>query len=227
VRKTLVDRGALPGSARVLLGGIEPAPFLAHSRLLQPGRRGPVELLYFGRLIRDKGVHTAIEALGRLKTRNSASSMRLTILGSGHPDYENAIRQLVRRLDLADRVTFVPQIRRHEIPEWLGRFDVFLFTSIWPEPMARTVMEAMAAGLLVIGTDVGGQAEMLSHGENSLTFPPGDAEGLAERLAAVDGDPAAFRRLARAGQDTTLQRFTLSRMADEIEGFLRETLETQ
>ncbi len=69
---------------------------------------------------------------------------------------------MVASLGLSKQVEFVRQVPRTEIPQWLGGFDLFLFTSIWPEPMARSVMEAMAAGLLVIGSAVGGQMEMLA-----------------------------------------------------------------
>jgi glycosyltransferase involved in cell wall biosynthesis len=106
----------------------------------------------------------------------------------------------------------------------LGRFQVFLFTSIWPEPMARSVMEAMAAGLLVIGTEVGGQTEMLFDGQNALTFKAEDFETLARHIAAVAENPALRVRLARAGQQLVLERFTLDRMVDEIEQFLQDVI---
>ncbi|GAB4543396.1 MAG: hypothetical protein Kow0063_36510 [Anaerolineae bacterium] len=220
VRNTLVKAGKLPDSAGVLLGGTDPEPFLRHSRLSHDHVDGPVEFLYFGRLIHDKGVHTALEAIGLLKRRGLIDGANLTILGSGHPDYEAKLRQMLVQLDISDHVRFVPQIPREQVPEWLGRFDVFLFTSIWPEPMARSVMEAMAAGLLVIGSEVGGQVEMLDNNRNALTFKAEDVECLADHMARVLNDRSLRLRLARAGQQTVLERFTLKRMVDEIEQYL-------
>ena len=223
VRDTLVQAGKLPDHASVLLGGTDPQPFLAHSRL---GRDeisedgSPLRLLYFGRLIHDKGVHTAVEAIGLLQQQGLADGVELTILGSGHPDYEASLHELVDRLGIGEQVKFVQQVPRPEVPAWLGRFDVFLFTSIWPEPMARSVMEAMAAGLLVIGTEVGGQAEMLFDGQNSLTFTPQDAEALASQIIKAAGDPSLRYELAKAGQEMVLQRFTIERMVGDIEQFL-------
>lgn len=227
VRDTLIKAGKLPSNAGVLFGGTDPDPFLKYSRLngaeSTPSNE-PTHLLYFGRLIHDKGVHTALEALGQLKQQGLADdNLDLTILGSGHPEYETRLHHLVLKLDIADKVQFVRQIPREQIPEWLGRFDVFLFTSIWPEPMARSVMEAMAAGLLVIGSEVGGQVEMLSHGQNALTFKAEDSKTLASHIAAVAQDPALRIRLARAGQQMVLEKFTLKRMVDEIEQFLETT----
>jgi glycogen(starch) synthase len=223
VRDTLVKAGKLPDKAGVLFGGTDPEPFLRHSQLRESrpdSLDGPVGFLYVGRLIHDKGVHTALEAIGLLKRRGLVDGANLTILGSGHPDYEAKLRQMLVQLDISDHVRFVPQVPREQVPEWLGRFDVFLFTSIWPEPMARSVMEAMAAGLLVIGTEVGGQVEMLENNQNALTFKAEDAESLADHMARVLNDRSLGLRLARAGRQTVLERFTLERMVDEIERYL-------
>lgn len=227
VRHTLVKAGKIPSQAGVLLGGTDPEPFLKHSRLngnCPDEHQAPLQLLYFGRLIHDKGVHTAIEAVGHLKQRGLVDGIKLTVLGSGHPDYEAQLRQRVIELDINRWVQFVPQVPREQVPEWLGRFDIFLFTSIWPEPMARSVMEAMAAGLLVIGTEVGGQVEMLKHGQNALTFQAEDAEALTAHLARVADDPSFRIQLARAGQQLVLERFTLKRMVDEIEQYLEDVV---
>ena len=86
--------------------------------------------------------------------------------------------------------------------------------------MARSVMEAMAAKLLVIGSEVGGQMEMLQNGVNSLTFSAGDAEGLARQIALALADPELRVRLAAAGQALVLSDFTLDRMVDRIEAWL-------
>lgn len=228
VRSTLVEAGKLPTRAEVLYGGIDPEPFLENS-ILSDGyheqEKGPLRLLYFGRLIHDKGVHTAIEAVGLLKQRGlTAADLTLTILGSGHPDYETKLRELVERYEIVDQVRFVDQVPRESIPAWLGQFQVNLFTSIWPEPMARSMMEAMAAGLLVIGTEVGGQVEMLTPGKNALTYQAEDAETLANHIICVAGDPSLRIRLARAGQKLVLEKFTLNRMVDEIELFLHDVV---
>ncbi|MBE2224179.1 MAG: glycosyltransferase family 4 protein [Anaerolineae bacterium] len=223
VRQTLIDAGKLPEHAGVLLGGTDPKQFLAHSRLNQIGadeETGLLKLLYFGRLIHDKGIHTAIEAIGSLKQQGLADNIELTVLGSGHPEYEAYLHKLVDELGIKEQVHFVNQVPRSKVPEWLGRFDVFLFTSIWPEPMARSVMEAMAAGLLVIGTEVGGQTEMLIDEQNALTFQAEDTEKLAAHIVRIANNPSLRTTLAAAGQQMILEKFTLERMVEDIEQFL-------
>jgi glycosyltransferase involved in cell wall biosynthesis len=230
VRDTLVQAGKLSEQAGVLLGGSDPAPFLRHARTNEvytkdAATNEPLHLVYFGRLIHDKGVHTALEALHLLQQRGLGTPFHLTILGSGHPDYEAKLQAMVKTLGLDEQVQFVRQVPRAEIPQWLGRFDVYLFTSIWPEPMARSVMEAMAAGLLVIGSEVGGQTEMLIHNQNALTFQAEDAAALAEHLIVAQSDPMHRTKLASAGQQMILERFTLERMVNDLESYLLDTVQ--
>jgi glycosyltransferase involved in cell wall biosynthesis len=211
--------GVLPRGGRVIRNGIDPGPFLAHARQSQDLH--VCRLLYFGALGERKGVHTAIEALGLLQQRGEAEGYSLTIVGSGHPDYVARLHNLVEELGLAARVSFVGQVPRAVIPGMLGMFDVFLFTSIYEEPIARTVMEAMAAGLAVIGTTAGGQREILSDGKNALVVPPSDAVAFADRIHELRGSPELFERLVEAGRETVLTRYTLERMVDEIEAWLQ------
>jgi glycosyltransferase involved in cell wall biosynthesis len=222
VCKTLKQAGYSLPHAGVLRNGINAEPFLRASKLAEPwSPNTSVRLLYFGRLNHDKGAHTAIQAIGLLKKRGLADHIQLTILGSGDSEYESGLRQMVFDLGVGDRVEFVASVPRDEIPNWLARSDVYLFTSIWPEPMARSVMEAMAAGLLVIGTEVGGQVEMLAHGENSLTFKPEDTQGLADQISRVLHDPQLRLKLAREGQSMVLERFTFERTVSEMEELLQ------
>jgi glycogen(starch) synthase len=224
VRETLVSSGKIPPSSKVILLGIHPEAFVRAGEARQPAANGRLRLLYFGSLLEQKGVHTAIEALGRLKQRGQLDNFHLTILGSGHPDYEARLRQRVVKLGLQEHVTMHGRVARDQVPSWLGQSDIFLFTSIWPEPMARSVMEAMAAGMLVIGTEVGGQSEMLVHGQNGLTFPADDAEMLADRIAQADSDPEAARRLADNGKQLILTDFVVTRYLDEMERWLQSLL---
>ena len=78
----------------------------------------------------------------------------------------------------------------------------------------------MAAGLLVIGAETGGQVEMFDNGKNSLTFKAEDAHGLADQIEHVLNDPAQRERLAQVGKQMVLERFTLDKMIDNVETWL-------
>lgn len=219
VRRKLGDADALPHGARVIYNGIDPQPFLA-TPVRQAPRNEEMQLIYTGGILAQKGVYTAVEAMGLLRQRGKAANLTLTVVGSGHPEYEAYLKERVSQLGLDASVTFCERVPREQIPGLLNDADVFLFTSVWEEPLARSVMEAMAAGLAVLATPVGGQSEMLENEVNALIFPPGDAEALASCIQRVRDDPNLRVRLGKAGRETVLERFTLERMVDSIEAWL-------
>jgi glycogen(starch) synthase len=217
----LAGAGVVPPGAVAILNGIDPAPFVAQARPARaPG--APLRFLYFGGLMEHKGVHTAIEALGLLEERGRAGGLHLTIVGGGHPDYEAHLRALTRSLSLEDKVHFGGRVHRSEIPKILSNHDVFLFTSIWAEPFGRTIIEAMAAGLAVIGADVGGNKEILRLYPEDMLFAAGDAAALALKMEHIIDDPDLVQRLGQAGQELVLEHFTLNRMVNETEAWLEE-----
>ncbi len=222
VRDRLVDAGKFPSNAGVVYAGADPRPFenLGSVKRFEAGQ--PARLLYFGRLVPDKGVHTAIEAMGVLKKNGFADRVELTILGDGHPDYKDYLRKLVKELGIEERVRFSGKVAREDIPEQLNRFDIFLFTSTWPEPFGRTIVEAMMAGLVVIGSDVGGSREIFQHYDKELLFQPEDAEGLANRITRVLSDPELCRHLIDSGRRLAFERFTIHQMTNGIENFLAD-----
>src|SRR5204862_430057 len=75
------------------------------------------------------------------------------------------------------------------------------------EPFSRTILEALASGLPVVGSAAGAAGELLRHGENALTFAPGNAEELALRIQELQTNAALRCRLAEAGQSEVLSRF--------------------
>ncbi len=84
----------------------------------------------------------------------------------------------------------------------------------------------MAAGLLVIGSRAERQVEMFEDGINSLTFAPGDADGLAAHIGTVLDDRGLCRRLAESGRQLIAERFLFRRMIDEMEAFLGRVAES-
>jgi glycosyltransferase involved in cell wall biosynthesis len=221
VRQKHQQAGIRPPDARVIYNGIDPYPFLAAAQRRKPAPDA-LRLLYIGGLTPAKGVHVAIEALGVLKRSEELNNLSLRIVGGGQPDYENKLRQRVVDLGLEAYVTFQGREPRRKIPAIMAEHDVLLFTSIYEEPIARTVMEGMAAGLAVIATAVGGQAEMLEDGANALVTPPGDVNALATTIVRLKRDTGLRRHLATAGRKTIQTHFTLKRMVDEIEAWLQE-----
>jgi glycosyltransferase involved in cell wall biosynthesis len=110
------------------------------------------------------------------------------------------------------------------MPELLRQFDVLIFPSVWEEPLARMTQEAMATGLLVIGTLTGGTGELLIEGQTGLTFSPEDAQALAKQIDKVRHDPAACAHLISNARQKVVAEFDIRRMIDEIEAGLSEVV---
>ncbi len=185
-----------------------------------PVAGGPLTLLYVGLLVEHKGVHTAVEALKRLAPATRAR-VSLTILGSGHPDYESSLKSLVAETGLADRVTFADPIPRPALPAFLARHHVVVMPSIWEEPLALIMQESLASGAVFVGSATGGTTEIIEDGENGLLFPAGDAGRLAEHIGRLAEDPDLCRHLAERGRKTAQDAFSLARMVDDLETYLR------
>ncbi|MBM4431145.1 MAG: glycosyltransferase family 4 protein, partial [Chloroflexi bacterium] len=226
VREILVKEGLPLKNARIIHNGIDLDHFLCTDELRNLHPENGLSLLYAGRLAPEKGVDTAIEALARLSQKRSLPSITLAIIGAGHPDYEAHLLKLVARKGLQNRVAFCRRVPREEMPELLRQFDVLVFTSICQEALARIVQEAMASGLVVVGTETGGSREILVGDKNALTFVPGDANGLAAQIERLVANPSRYRRLAEAGRRTVVEKFNINRMVNEIEEYLQRVLTT-
>ena len=218
VRDLLVEAGWPLEHARIVHGGTDLARFPS-VRECHPVS-GPLKLLYAGQLVQHKGVHTAIEAMARLVNERRIDQVHLTLVGSGHPDYEQSLRRLVARERLGAYVTFHEPVPGVDMPALLRQFDVLVFPSIYEEPLARITQEAMASGLVIVGTTTGGTQAILRDGETGLAFEPEDSDGLAQQVARLIADGDLRCRLAQAGEKTVREKFTLDRMVDEIEAYL-------
>jgi len=184
-----------------------------------------LSLLYAGSLVPAKGVHSAIEAMAILARKPNLGGVKLTLVGAGHVDYEASLRQLVERHKLADRVHFSDPIPRDAMPDLLRRFDALVFPSVG-EALPRIVQEAMAVGLVVIGTTAGGTGEILVEGKTGLTFMPGDSAALACQIERISADMTLRRKLAANARNKVARQFDIRHMIAELEEHLTRVAQT-
>jgi glycosyltransferase involved in cell wall biosynthesis len=221
-RNGLVEAGIPVSNARIIRTGVDAKRYLEQRADLPLRQDQNLNLLYAGRLVSEKGVDIAIKALEKLVVGLNLRQIRLGIAGSDSTDYESYLRQLVTQLGLDEHVSFFGHVRGEEMPQLLRKFDVLLVPSTWQEPFSRMVLEGMSAGLVVVATPLGGTTEILNDGENGLLFAPGDSEDLAQKIVCLASDPALRRRLALAGKQTVDERFTVTKMMDELEGYIKD-----
>lgn len=225
-RNVLVEAGIPVSNARIIHTGLDLEGYLNGGP--HPPRHGGrgLRLLCAGRLSPEKGIETAIEAMAKLVIGQGRRHLELRLAGSGSAEYEGHLRRLVSDAGLNGRVSFLGRVPPEDMPGLLRGFDVLLVPSVWEEPFARAVLEGMLSGLAVVATSTGGTPEVVSDGDNGLLVAPGDPEDLARAIARLAEDPASRRAMGRAARQTVLDRFTATRMMDEIERFLHEIAST-
>ncbi len=166
-----------------------------------PVRARPArEILFLGLVGERKGVFDLLKAFALARADNS--EIELTIGGAGA--IERA-RSEAQRLGVAGHVDFRGWVGPQEREALLARADIFALPSR-NEGLPMSVLEAMARGLPVIATPVGGLPELIEDGVNGILVPPGDAEALARAILKLAGDQASREALGRAARETILAR---------------------
>jgi glycosyltransferase involved in cell wall biosynthesis len=169
-----------------------------------------------GRISEDKGTDHMVEALTRVLPRRP--EWRAEIIGSGTRPGSSTIDPLERRLrelsrPLGDRISWPGFVTNDEVTARFGRAAIVVIPSRWPEPLARTAIEALAAGAAVIAYPTGGLPEVL-RGRGLLVDPP-SAESLTEALARVIDDESLRRRLQQQARND--YPFDLAAMAGRLD----------
>jgi glycosyltransferase involved in cell wall biosynthesis len=150
----------------------------------------PSDLIFVGRLVREKGLDLLLEALARLRGRKLFP--RLTIVGPG-PE-RSALEELAARLGLGQEVTFLGPKRDAELVNLLLQHKIVVIPSRYEEPFGVVALEGIACGCVPVGSSGGGLPDAI--GPCGSTFPNGDVEALALAVEKLLRAPEERRRLA-------------------------------
>lgn len=194
-----VERAAVsaPPGMRAQLGGSETRPLV-----LTPAR-----------LDAQKGHDTLLEAVAELPEA-------LFLLAGDGPERER-LEARAAELGVGDRVRFLG--RREDVPQLLAACDVFALPSLY-EGSSLAVLEAMAAGIPVVSSAIGGTEELIEDGRSGLLVPPGDAAGLASALRRLLGDPVLRKELAGSARERVDAGLRREQNAERVEAVYRELL---
>jgi glycosyltransferase involved in cell wall biosynthesis len=160
-----------------------------------------IVLLSVGRVEREKGVEDLVRAIGLLKGEEGPS-LRALVAGEDVGGEIERLRRLASDLGIGDRIRFLH--RREDVADLMGASDILVHPS-WYEAAPRVVLEAMACGLPVLATDVGGTPEVL--GGSGRLVPVGDVHVLACEIADLATDPEERNRLSGLALDRFRNRF--------------------
>lgn len=201
LRDELVSRWAVPPQ-RILVqsAGIDRQTFHTNREGAQRFRQrfGDQPLITFvGNLIPEKGVDVLVRAFARVRERVGAGHLIL----AGPPvnlDYFELLRNRVEELGLERNVTFMGPLPSEEVADLMSASDVFVLPSL-REGLGLVALEAMACGVPVVASDVGGIPEVVQPGRTGLLVAPGDVPGLAGAIRRFLEDPVLARNCREAG----------------------------
>lgn len=210
LRRHMVAEGFPPDRVQVIRNGVPLGP-AADDQARREGRRRlgarPDELLIgaVGRLDPVKDLRTLLLAFAELAV--SLPHARLVLIGGG-PE-RRTIEDAVARADFRDQVTMTGH--RTDVRELLPGLDIYVNSSIF-EGISLTILEAMAAGLPVVATRVGGTPEVVLDGSSGFLVPSREPRAIAAALRSCAADRARARAMGAAGRQRVIEEFSIDRM---------------
>ncbi|WP_101257480.1 glycosyltransferase [Streptomyces barkulensis] len=213
----LAAMGVPPERTSVVPCGVDTLEFSPGDPAGRGARRdGPHRLLAIGRLVPRKGFDQAITALAGIP------GAELLIAGGPEPalletDPEAVrLRRLAGELGVADRVRLLGAVPHERMPELIRGADLVLSTPRY-EPFGIVPLEAMACGVPIVATGVGGHLDSVADRVTGRLVPPDDPGALARAVNELTGSPELLRRYGEAGRERALARFSWERVAEGAE----------
>jgi glycosyltransferase involved in cell wall biosynthesis len=175
---------------------------------------------FFAQIVAHKGVTDLVEASTRAMARDP--SVSVVMAGAGPPNELEQIRARISAAGLTQRFFLLPP--QHEVWDLLTAVDMVVVPSLWPDPLPRSVMEAMVLGRPAIAYRTGGIPEMIADGRTGLLVEPGDRAGLADAIVHLARDPELRHRLGSAAAERARAEFSVTAYVDAMERVLKEAV---
>jgi colanic acid/amylovoran biosynthesis glycosyltransferase len=184
---------------------------------------GPVEIIAIGRLIPKKGFGVLIQACNTLVSRGL--NLHCRIVGAG-PEHV-PLRQLIDHLGLGKFVELSGPKAQPEIVQMLAGSNLFVFPAVEDQTGDRdnlptVIIEAMATGLPVVATGLGGIGEIVTHRSNGLIVPEGDVDALADAIAFMAEHPDLRKSYGQNGLATVKDKFRVETTVAGLIGLFRQ-----
>ncbi len=163
---------------------------------------------------REKGYHVFFEAIKRVA--NEIPKLRVFALG-GKGDVYYSVLDSIKNDPLLREIVVIKQVQ--EIREYLSIFDIACLTPVSNEGFSNALLEEMAAGLCVIATDVGGNAEAIINGESGIVIPPNDVDALVNAILKLYHQPALRKVMSENARQRVYKHFTIEKMIENYENY--------
>lgn len=207
VRQYTIDTDHVaPSKVQTIYNGLDLADFNPAAQTHRPTAQWVIATV--GNIRHIKGNDILIRAAALVIARYPNVTFQITgeVL---EPAYMESLDQLIHKLNLTGRILFTGGC--NDLPTLLANVDLFVLPSR-SEGFSNAIIEAMAAALPVVATDVGGNAEAVQHGTTGLIVPPQNPEALATAILTLLDNPPLAREMGTAGRQLVLEKFTTEAM---------------
>lgn len=199
------------GELSILPLGVDPNIYYPHIQARQIAaslKKAKDEILvgYLGRITEEKGLKTLLHALKLIDDL----PWRFIVIGSG--TYEEEFDTIAKTLGLDSKITRLGYVSHTEVPKYLTAFDLLVLPSEtrpnWKEQFGRVIIEALACGTPVVGSDSGEIPYLVKATGGGLIFPEGQSRVLADQLQKILLNPSLRLHLAKEGQRSVSEHYT-------------------
>lgn len=170
-----------------------------------------------GSLQRRKAQDDAIKAIRILK--NKIPNIKLLLIGDGNKHFKKCITELIENLGVGNNISLLGY--RKDVPQILQHCHILIVPS-WNEPFGRVIIEAMAAGIPVIGVNNGGVKEIISDGITGYLIPSRNPKKIAEKIWFLYQHPSLAKKMGEAGMRSVEENYTIDQYVQNIEKIILE-----
>ncbi|MCB9437104.1 MAG: glycosyltransferase family 4 protein [Anaerolineales bacterium] len=221
ISETAQGYGLDPNKAWIITPAVDPYLFCP---IAAKEYKGILTVLTTGSVIWRKGYEYAVYAIRQLVDKGV--QVRYEIIGGHQKDEYNRLLYTINDLDLENHVCYLGKLNPSEVLERLQAADVFLLSSL-SEGISNAVLEAMACGIPVVTTDVGGMREAVTDGVEGFVVPPRDPHAIADALSKLVESPSLRKVMGKAGRERILQEFTLHQQTEAYLEMYKSVLSEQ
>ncbi len=206
-----------PGDYEIIPNGIEFDRFANPVSPIEEFDDGRINLLFVGRMEKRKGLRYLLSAYADLKW--DYPELRLIVVGPGEPDDES--QRVMGERNLTD-VVFTGRVSNEALPAYYQAADIFCSPATGGESFGMVLLEAMAAGVPTVATDISGYREVVTHGMDGLLSTPSDPIAFASAIRTLIEDPNLRTQMGAAGQ-IKAHGYRWSEVATRVLGFYKQT----
>lgn len=196
----------------LVYNGIDPGRFGKYDRLLPERTQGRYVVGYAGRMAANKGLDILVAAMKEAHDKHK--DIVLQLAGADEDNYYRQVASYIKQYRMEEYVTYTGLER--DMEKFYKGLDLFILPSSVREAFGLALCEAMYCGVPVVTSANGAQGEIITDGVDGMLLQEVTAETLEQAVLALYADPAKGKRLAAAGRETILRRFTIDKTVDGL-----------